>query len=282
MKMLRILAIALAVMLLGMSAGFAASLEDMIYQDIRDYVHPDGMAPYYVGNLGYSQLEWWSAAEGARARAKADGVWPSWWEDTLNPVFETSFADLVSTIRDELWSGKYPHDMMEIMVTDAGSLTGKAMCTVAEWQAAATEAVRQYREDRGLYTYDFEEAYLDGSFFLSPEYLAHLESIGVEQVGGDYDWSFADSFAFSPAENSDVWSPDDFEPGVPTWVDGYGYAWRNLDGTFDDYFYEDIFGTPKSARDLGDESTPLYVFGGLAAVSLGGAVFARKKCMAIR
>lgn len=276
MKFLKILAAVLAVMTLGMSAGLAASLEDMIYQDLLDYVHPDGMAPYYVGKLGYSEFEWWSAAEGARARAKADGTWPSWWEDTLNPVFETSFADLVSSIRDELWSGKYPHDMMEIMVTDKGSLTGKALCTLAEWQAAAVQAVREYQEDRGMYTYDFEESYLDGSFFQSPEYLAHLESIGLKPVGGDAsDWN--------AASNADVWSPDDFEPGEPVWVDGR-YVWRNLDGTFDDYFYEDIFGTSKSAsaRDLGDESTPLYVFGSVAAAALGGAAFARKKRASIR
>ena len=70
---------------------------------------------------------------------------------------------LIGNIIDELWWGKYPHDMMEIYVTDKGSLNGKAMCTLSEWQEAAQEAVRRYNEGEQMIPLSPDlKGYIDG------------------------------------------------------------------------------------------------------------------------
>ena len=93
---------------------------------------------------------------------------------------------LIGNIIDELWWGKYPHDMMEIYVTDKGSLNGKAMCTLSEWQEAAQEAVRRYNEGEQMIPLSPDlKGYIDGSFFYSEEYLTHLAELGLQPVSSE-------------------------------------------------------------------------------------------------
>ena len=74
--------------------------------------------------------------------------------------------ELAGNIVDEIWFGKYPHDMITIWMDDY---------TVAEWEAAAIKAVKDYREleQKGDTMFPMPkalESYLDGSFFESEEY----------------------------------------------------------------------------------------------------------------
>ena len=127
-------------------------------------------------------------------------------EPALPASTQEGKAYLVTSIVQEIVFGNYPHDRMELYVTDEFSLTGKALCTLGEWQEAAQEAVRVVREmepaqispDNGFFTKEVQEAaqaqnpinsvlegYLDGSFFESEAYLSRLAEIGLQPVSGE-------------------------------------------------------------------------------------------------
>ena len=89
--------------------------------------------------------------------------------------------ELAGNIIDEIWFGKYPHDMITVWMDDY---------TVAEWEAAAIKAVKDYREleQKGDTMFPMPkalESYLDGSFFESEEYLSILAEYGLSRSDRD-------------------------------------------------------------------------------------------------
>lgn len=89
--------------------------------------------------------------------------------------------------------------------------------------------------------------------------------------------SVCSSFAFAASE---VWTLDDFEPGVPVFVDGVMYN-RNLDGTYDEGIAA-LLGTPKNSAwesevELGDESASILLPCAFAAIAVVGASITHRK-----
>ena len=100
----------------------------------------------------------------------------------MTPVLAESGSsridELAGGIVDEIWFGKAPEDMMIVWMDNY---------TVAEWEEAAVKAVKEYREleEKGeaFMTMSFDwEAYLDGSFFESAEYLSILEKYDLDRA----------------------------------------------------------------------------------------------------
>ena len=83
MKILRTVVIALLVMMLGMSAAFAANIEDIAYSiewEIGFGKHPVSLdwKWHYMTQFSCTEEEWEQACAIAIQRAKEGGIWERW------------------------------------------------------------------------------------------------------------------------------------------------------------------------------------------------------------
>ena len=114
MKLCKLISLLVTVILLTTCFATIASAEsdlvDSIYSEIQFGKHPNDLAGHFIITCGYSEAEWYSAAQKAIKKAQDNGYWPSDWNTTLDSSIGLAmFAD---TATAELGDNSVPFSIM--------------------------------------------------------------------------------------------------------------------------------------------------------------------------